>query len=121
MKGHRILDTPKNIPFTTNDFPELTTSSSVIATETIPYATEETNEKQIFSKDSWEVPMKISPQLSDLLLQEYDTMPTTSNNSSKNKKPYWPVTSNRSSHGDNDVFIARANNPFGHSTKWKWR
>lgn len=36
-----------------------------------------------------------------------------------NKKTFWPVTSSRSMHKDEDVFIARANNPFGHSTKLK--
>lgn len=35
------------------------------------------------------------------------------------KKTFWPVTSSRSLHKDEDVFIARANNPFGHSTKLK--
>ncbi|KAG5670756.1 hypothetical protein PVAND_000997 [Polypedilum vanderplanki] len=33
----------------------------------------------------------------------------------------WPVTSNRNQHNDEDIYIARANNPFGHSTKWKYR
>jgi hypothetical protein len=36
-------------------------------------------------------------------------------------KPIWPITSSRDEHHDQDVFIARANNPFGHSTKWKYR
>lgn len=36
-----------------------------------------------------------------------------------NRKTFWPVTSSRSQHKDEDVFIARANNPFGHSTKLK--
>ncbi|XP_055644765.1 uncharacterized protein LOC129780472 isoform X2 [Toxorhynchites rutilus septentrionalis] len=31
-----------------------------------------------------------------------------------------PITSSRDAHHDDDVFIARANNPFGHSTKWRW-
>ncbi|KAL7022081.1 hypothetical protein ACKWTF_012127 [Chironomus riparius] len=33
----------------------------------------------------------------------------------------WPITTSRDQHRDSDVFIARANNPFGHSTKWKYR
>lgn len=37
----------------------------------------------------------------------------------KNRKTFWPVTSSRGMHKDEDVFIARANNPFGHSTKLK--
>ncbi|KAL9698709.1 hypothetical protein quinque_002150 [Culex quinquefasciatus] len=39
----------------------------------------------------------------------------------KGKPPRWPITNPRDEHRDNDVFIARANNPFGHSTKWRWR
>ncbi|XP_070503915.1 uncharacterized protein [Chironomus tepperi] len=33
----------------------------------------------------------------------------------------WPVTTSRDQHRDDDIFIGRANNPFGHSTKWKYR
>lgn len=36
-------------------------------------------------------------------------------------QPRWPITSFRGEHLDNDVYLARANNPFGHSTKWKYR
>ncbi|XP_021706025.1 uncharacterized protein LOC5578548 isoform X2 [Aedes aegypti] len=36
------------------------------------------------------------------------------------KPPRWPITNSRNAHRDEDVFIARANNPFGHSTKWRW-
>ncbi|XP_065093447.1 uncharacterized protein LOC135714105 [Ochlerotatus camptorhynchus] len=36
------------------------------------------------------------------------------------KPPRWPITNSRDAHRDEDVFIARANNPFGHSTKWRW-
>ncbi|XP_058821537.1 uncharacterized protein LOC131683516 [Topomyia yanbarensis] len=38
----------------------------------------------------------------------------------KGRVPRWPVTNSRDAHRDEDVFIARANNPFGHSTKWRW-
>ncbi|KAL1395281.1 hypothetical protein pipiens_011370 [Culex pipiens pipiens] len=38
----------------------------------------------------------------------------------KGKPPRWPITNPRDAHRDEDVFIARANNPFGHSTKWRW-
>lgn len=37
------------------------------------------------------------------------------------EKLQWPITSTRDAHKDDDVFIARANNPFGHSVKWKYR
>lgn len=36
-------------------------------------------------------------------------------------QPRWPITLLRDDHLDNDVYLARANNPFGHSTKWKYR
>ncbi|XP_062555059.1 uncharacterized protein LOC134220097 isoform X2 [Armigeres subalbatus] len=36
------------------------------------------------------------------------------------KPPRWPITNSRDAHRDEDVFIARANNAFGHSTKWRW-
>lgn len=38
-----------------------------------------------------------------------------------NARIKWPITNSRDAHRDEDVFIARANNPFGHSTKWRWR
>ncbi|XP_058116725.1 uncharacterized protein LOC131288402 [Anopheles ziemanni] len=37
-----------------------------------------------------------------------------------NARVKWPITNSRDAHRDEDVFIARANNPFGHSTKWRW-
>uniref|UniRef100_A0A182INE5 Phospholipase A2-like central domain-containing protein n=1 Tax=Anopheles atroparvus TaxID=41427 RepID=A0A182INE5_ANOAO len=37
-----------------------------------------------------------------------------------NARIKWPITNSRDAHRDEDVFIARANNPFGHSTKWRW-
>lgn len=33
----------------------------------------------------------------------------------------WPITSSRKDHRDGDIFIGRANNPFGHSTKWHYK
>ncbi|XP_050088542.1 uncharacterized protein LOC126572881 [Anopheles aquasalis] len=39
---------------------------------------------------------------------------------SSNARIKWPITNSRDAHRDEDVFIARANNPFGHSTKWRW-
>lgn len=39
----------------------------------------------------------------------------------KGKSFRLPITRSREAHRDDDVFIARANNPFGHSTKWRWR
>lgn len=74
----------------------------------------------MYQQDSWEVPMQISNELSDLLKSE-DLQFHNNTGELRNTKPMWPVTSSRASHKDEDVFIARANNPFGHSTKWKWR
>lgn len=36
----------------------------------------------------------------------------------ENQIPKYPITSNRDMHQNDDVYIARANDPFGHSTKW---
>lgn len=74
----------------------------------------------MYQKDSWEVPMQISNELNDLLKAE-DLQFHNATGELRSSKPMWPVTSSRASHKDEDVFIARANNPFGHSTKWKWR
>lgn len=75
------------------------------------------------SIDSWDVPglnNKVSPELSDLLsLEYYKSENSSSDLSVRNHLPRWPVTNSRAAHVDNDVFIGRANNPFGHSTKWK--
>ena len=38
-----------------------------------------------------------------------------------NENLQWPITTTREKHEDNDVYLARANNPFGHSTKWKYK
>lgn len=64
--------------------------------------------------------MQISNELSDLLKAE-DLQFQNITGELRNLQPMWSVTSSRASHKDEDVFIARANNPFGHSTKWKWR
>lgn len=65
--------------------------------------------------ESEEVPRGVPEQLGLLLNEE--------NIEYKNRtgfnKPKWPITNSRDLHRDDDVFIARANNPFGHSTKWK--
>lgn len=36
------------------------------------------------------------------------------------KKKKWPITNIRAKHKNDDIFIGRSNNPFGHSTKWKF-
>lgn len=72
--------------------------------------------------DTWEVNYQVPSEYGENLKQEKIKAKnlshafTLSMNLTK-----WPMTSSRSLHRDSDVFIARANNPFGHSTKWKWR
>lgn len=59
----------------------------------------------------------LSNQLSSILENEQILL----NKTGKVLTVRWPITISRDQHNDNDVFIARANNPFGHSTKWKYR
>ncbi len=61
----------------------------------------------------------ISDQLTVLLHEEEQLLNKTGRK--LNSQPRWPITSIREAHGDNDVYLARANNPFGHSTKWKYK
>lgn len=70
--------------------------------------------------NSWEIDMQIPKVLTDLLKKENPRLAEIAETLSV-IKPKWPITSSRSEHKDDDVFIARANNPFGHSTKWLWR
>lgn len=58
----------------------------------------------------------LSSELEDKLEEIYNRTRTI-----PGKPPRWPITNSRDAHRDEDVFIARANNPFGHSTKWRWR
>ncbi|XP_029719006.1 uncharacterized protein LOC109429098 isoform X2 [Aedes albopictus] len=57
----------------------------------------------------------LSPELEQKLEEIYNRTKTI-----PGKPPRWPITNSRDAHRDEDVFIARANNPFGHSTKWRW-
>lgn len=63
---------------------------------------------------------EFSNQLSSILLSDEQIL-LNKTGRLPNSRPRWPITTTRDQHGDNDVFIARANNPFGHSTKWKFR
>lgn len=67
----------------------------------------------------WDVKFNISDELRELLRLEKIKLQNISETIGTN--PKWFVTSSRSKHRDKDVFVARANNPFGHSTKWKLR
>lgn len=68
---------------------------------------------------SWDVRFNISKELLDLLVFEKIKIGNFSNTLGSKSK--WVVTSSRLKHRDEDIFVARANNPFGHSTKWKLR
>lgn len=70
--------------------------------------------------NSWEVDMELPKVLTDLLKKENPRIAEIAETLSI-IKPKWPITSSRAEHKDDDVFIARANNPFGHSTKLWWR
>lgn len=70
-------------------------------------------------EDIWDVKFNISEELLDLLAFENIKLSNFSN--TLGTKSQWIVTSSRLNHRDEDVFVARANNPFGHSTKWKLR
>lgn len=63
---------------------------------------------------------ELSDELSTILLKEEQVL-LNKTGRVPNSKPRWPITTTRDQHGDNDVFLARANNPFGHSTKWKYK
>lgn len=96
-----------------------------------PIPTTTTATKAINHIDSWEVEWKIPEVLTRIITEENTKLNsngdvngsilTLDSNSMQNNKPKWPITSSRESHRDEDVFIARANNPFGHSTKWTTR
>lgn len=68
---------------------------------------------------SWDVKFNISKELLDLLAFEKIKLENFTNTLGSRSK--WLVTSSRLNHRDGDVFVGRANNPFGHSTKWQLR
>lgn len=70
---------------------------------------------------TWEIKFNISQELRDLLMLEQNKLENISQ--AIGAKSKWVVTSSRLNHikSQDDVFVARANNPFGHSTKWKLR
>lgn len=74
-------------------------------------------------KDQWDIKMNVPDELRDLLKSERARLRniTQAIGIENNAHKSWPITSSRAAHRDADVFIGRANNPFGHSTRWKWR
>lgn len=67
----------------------------------------------------WDIKFNVSDELRELLRLEKIKLENISR--PHGTHPKWIVTSSRSKHRDADIFVARANNPFGHSTKWKLR
>lgn len=67
----------------------------------------------------WDLKFNVSEELQELLRLEKMKFENISQTIGLN--PKWIVTSSRSKHRDADIFVGRANNPFGHSTKWKLR
>lgn len=72
--------------------------------------------------DTWEINYVVPYGLRELLKLEREKLRNLTHGVvGKHKSKKWPITRSRSAHRDNDIFIGRANNPFGHSTKWKLR
>lgn len=70
---------------------------------------------------TWDIRFNISQELRNLLMLERIKLENISQTIGVKSK--WVVTSSRLNHikSQDDVFVGRANNPFGHSTKWKLR
>lgn len=98
-----------------NKFHSTTTASAAIK----PHNSHRKPFKLDSSDMGWDVKFNISDELHELLRLEKIKLENISEAIGTN--PKWFVTSSRSKHRDGDVFVARANNPFGHSTKWKLR
>lgn len=73
------------------------------------------------TKEFWDIDTKIPEELMDLLRSEDLRLYNMTRVLKQQRLPHFPITTSRSKHRDDDVFIARANNPFGHSTKWEKR
>lgn len=77
--------------------------------------------KNLYKSEEDEIEMDdLADQLSAILLKDEQVL-LNKTGRQPNQRPRWPITTTRDKHGDNDVFLARANNPFGHSTKWKYK
>lgn len=71
------------------------------------------------SDDAWDFKINIPDELRDLLKLERIKLENISKDIDTKSKLI--VTSSWAKHRDDDIFVARANNPFGHSTKWKFK
>lgn len=81
------------------------------------------NSGEFYPDHKWDVKMEIPDGLRDLLKAEREKLRNISFSIGFDLRDHkiWPITRSRAAHRDSDVFIGRANNPFGHSTRWKWR
>lgn len=72
--------------------------------------------------DTWEINYVVPYGLRELLKLEREKLRNLTHGIvGKQKTKKWPITSSRSAHRNKDIFIGRANNPFGYSTKWELR
>lgn len=102
--------------------PTITTTTTTTTTTHRPSSQYNSHRKpfKLNSSDiGWDVKFNVSDELRELLRLEKIKLENISQAIGTNSK--WIVTSSRAKHRDADVFVARANNPFGHSTKWKLR
>lgn len=76
-----------------------------------PPTTTESNDSEIEMDD-------LQNQLSAILLEDEKNL---LNKTGRMPNIRFQITSARDKHTTDDVFIARANNPFGHSTKWRYK
>lgn len=74
-------------------------------------------------KPQYDYKMHLPDGLHDLLKAERERLRNISLTIGYDYKAHrvWPLTTSRSAHRDEDVYIGRANNPFGHSTRWRWK
>lgn len=117
-KQNHIPSSVKPWPVTT---PQMTTTPQSVTL--FSPADTYLNSGEFYRDNKWEVKMEIPDGLRDLLKVEREKLRNISLSIGFDAKDHkiWPLTSSRAAHRDNDVFIGRANNPFGHSTRWKWK
>lgn len=75
--------------------------------------------KSSASPDAWDIRFNISKEILDLLALEKINLENISQALDSNSNLI--VTNSRFNHKDDDVYVGRANNPFGYSTRWKLR
>lgn len=108
---HSTTQRPKNL--------FVPASSYLPAMKHPPYNSHRNPFKIEQSDDVWDFKINIPNELRELLKLERLKLANISQDF--DTKSNWIVTSSWAEHHDDDIFVARANNPFGHSTKWKFK